>query len=705
MENNFCKNCTGCGACANVCPVGAIEMRQNDEGFLYPHINQTKCINCGLCARTCPVNNPKYTNNKMPVCFAAMAENPVREKSSSGGVFGVLAEYVLKHGGIVCGVAWNTEKKIVEHIIISQSEDLPKLQSSKYVQSDTKCVYKEIKNALGAGKIVLFSGTPCQNAAVRAVCGENDNLYCVDIICHGTPSPKVFHKYLDELNLDGDFIKTDFRDKVNGWKSELTITTITTDKSYSSIATKDDFMLAFLKNLCLRKSCGRCPFNKLPRQGDITIGDFWGINTKYDDKRGTSVVLVNTEHGEKLLSKIKHSLKLLKHADLSSALPGNPCIFESTSENPLRKKFFENLDKKSLHENVKELTKFQYDYLCLNFYTSLNYGAVLTAYAAQELLASLGYTSAHIDYRYPHITNDKYNDSFTDKFVQKYLNHTTQCKNIWNFDETAKMARRGFIVGSDQVFRDDYIASTYFYYLLGFAPIDKQRIALSASFGKDSFDLPVAKEFFDCFDAISVREDDGLKFVQNAVHLLDPVFLADIKIFHNLADSVKTPKCKVVGYVLDKTDEHFDKNIAYENISVEEYLSYIKNADLVVTDSFHGTCFAILFNRPFITLGNALRGNSRFESLFRDMNINDTKNPDWDAVNKRIQERREYGINWLRNALSNTNVHNPSLRQQLQHMPTQTPSNKHIGLIRKIFSIDREGSKHRLYILGIKIKF
>ena len=705
MENSFCKNCTGCAACANVCPVGAIEMRANAEGFLYPFINQDKCINCGLCARTCPVLNKKNDNNPKPVCYIGMAKNAIRAKSSSGGIFSVLAQYFLDRGGLVCGAAWNTESRCVEHIVISTIDDLPKLQSSKYLQSDTKRVYTEIKQALQNGKTVLFTGTPCQNAAVRAVCGNHENLYCVDIICHGTPSPKVYRKYLAELKLDGDFIKTDFRDKVNGWKSALTITTTTTNTTLSAPADKDDYMLAFLKNLSLRKSCGKCPFNRLPRMGDLTIGDFWGIERKYDDLRGTCVVLANNNRGEKLLSEIKHKLKLLKATDLQSALPGNPCIFESTSENPLREQFFKNLDKKTLHKNVSELVNYKYDYLCLNFYTSLNYGAVLTAYAAQELLAELGYTSAHIDYRYPHITNDKYNDSFTDNFVQKYLVHTQQCKNIWNFYDIAKMAQRGFIVGSDQVFRDDYISKTYFYYLLGFAPVEKQRIALAASFGKDSFDLPVAQQFFDCFDAISVREDDGLKFVKDAKHLLDPVFLADTDIFHKLADSVKTPKCKIVGYVLDKTDAKFDRNIAYDNVSVEEYLSYIKNADLVVTDSFHGTCFAILFNRPFITLGNAHRGNSRFESLFRALNITDTQNPDWVDINARITKLRNDGKKWLRDALKNTDVKNIELRTKLKSTGFVSQKKKKVGFVQKIFSVDRYKGGHRMYILGIKIKF
>ena len=704
MENNFCKNCTGCAACANVCPVGAIEMRTNDEGFLYPFIDQTKCIKCGLCAKTCPTLNPQYNNNAAPLCYVAMADNNIRKKSSSGGVFGALAQYVLSNNGAVCGAAWNTENKCVEHIIIQSIDDLEKLQSSKYIQSNTKHVYSEIKKLLQNGKTVMFTGTPCQNAAVRAVCGDNENLYCVDIICHGTPSPKVFRKYLDELNLDGDFVKTDFRDKVDGWKSALTITTTTTKDRFSMPADQDDYMRAFLNNLSLRKSCGKCPFNKLPRQGDLTIGDFWGVKRKYDDLLGTSVILANTKRGEYLLSKTKY--KLLKSTDLSDALPGNPCIHESTAENPLRDEFFANLDKQSLRENIDALDSKQYDYLCLNFWTSLNYGAVLTAYANQELLKELGYTSAHIDYRYPHITPEKFNDSFTDVFARKYLNRTNLCRNIWNFQTVSKKARRGFIVGSDQVFRDDYISNTYFYYLLGFAPTNKQRIAISASFGRNSFNLPVANDYFDCFDAISVRENDGMQFVKNAKHLLDPVFLVNPDIFHKLADSVKTPECKVVGYVLDKTDVKFDRNIAHENVSVEEYLSYIKNADLVVTDSFHGTCFAILFNRPFITLGNEHRGNSRFESLFQDLEITDTQNPDWNKINTKIAQYRADGIEWYKNALANQKITNIEKREKLlADGPKYNAKQKRTSFIKKLFSINRYKNGHRMYIFGIKIKF
>jgi coenzyme F420-reducing hydrogenase beta subunit len=166
-------------------------MSENAEGFLYPHIDVEKCVDWGLWAKTCPVLNPKCENNKEPRVYAAMAS--------------VLALHALNAGGIVCGAAFNTRKPNVEHIIIHSATDLHKLQSSKYLQSDTQNVYSEIKELLNADKIVLFPGMPCQNAALRSYLGSKpDNLFMLDIICHGTPSPKVYRKYLDELALKRD---------------------------------------------------------------------------------------------------------------------------------------------------------------------------------------------------------------------------------------------------------------------------------------------------------------------------------------------------------------------------------------------------------------------------------------------------------------------------------------------------------------------
>jgi hypothetical protein len=213
------------------------------------------------------------------------------------------------------------------------------MQLSKYLQSDTQHVHLEIKELLNSGKIGLFTGTPCQNARLRSYLGsKQDDLFMLDIICHGMFSPKVYCKYLDELALGADFIKTDFRDKRDGWKPALTITTTTT-ATYSRPASDDDFMLAFLKDLCLRKSCGKCPFNKLPRQDDLTIGDFRGVSNNFDDRQATSVIL------RTILTVKNCLLKLLKEAILAEELPSNLCINSSITENPLREKFLRILIK------------------------------------------------------------------------------------------------------------------------------------------------------------------------------------------------------------------------------------------------------------------------------------------------------------------------------------------------------------------------
>lgn len=310
-----------------------------------------------------------------------------------------------------------------------------------------------------------------------------------------------------------------------------------------------------------------------------------------------------------------------------------------------------------------------YDYLCLNFWTSLNYGAVLTAYATQTILESFGYTCAHIDYRYKHV-HKRFKGSFTEKFASKYLNTTKECRRYCSFLKLNKICNRGYLVGSDQVFRDDYIKKTADYYLLNFATPNKQRIAISASFGKDSFNLKNKENSFKAFDSISVRESNAVDICKtigiDSTHILDPVFLTDKSNFEKLTENIDIPQNLIVGYILDENDdtrritnpygENFI-NIAKMNVSVEEFLAYIKRSDKFITDSFHGTCFAIIFNKPFYTLGNANRGNSRFESLFNTFKIthDNLKREDWDEINSIIKQEQERGRMWFENTLETPN--------------------------------------------------
>ena len=351
-------NCTGCGACFNICPHGAIKMVENTEGFLYPQIEETSCVKCGLCTKVCPSLHPIYQNENNPQCFAAMASDDLRADSTSGAVFPLLAEDVLKNGGYVCGAAYSEDMLSVEHIIVENVEELRKLKGSKYLQSNTKNCYRQIKKLLSEGKKILFSGTPCQVAGLKGFLQKNyDNLLCVDIICHGTPSPKVYRKYIEELGLAGKLTQVNFRDKRHGWGGDNFVNIVSEQKSYLKSAKNDAYMKAFLQNYCLRESCGDCPFNKMPRQGDLTIGDFWGVTAykkSYNDKKGTSVILVNSDKGRNALEKIKNRFKLLKKVDLKYAVGGNRTLVSSSPiNNTARKTFFANLDEMSLKENVE----------------------------------------------------------------------------------------------------------------------------------------------------------------------------------------------------------------------------------------------------------------------------------------------------------------------------------------------------------------
>lgn len=355
------KNCSSCGACANICAHGAITMQLDKEGFYRPVVNFTKCVKCGLCEKACPWVNEVFNPNgssKAPKTFAAYAQDEeIRLQSSSGGIFTVLAEKILDDGGVVIGVAQLSATRF-GHIVVDNKADLAKLRGSKYVQADVGNIYRDVRALLKAGRKVLFSGTPCQVAGLYAVLGKavSANLFTVDVVCHGTPSIKVFEKYIRELELDtsASVLSSHFRDKSEGWRCFSLKTSIKPDsneaKTYSKNIKEDFFLQLFLRNICLNKSCAKCLYAKLPRVADISLGDYWNItdiHPEMDDDKGTSVVLLNSDHGQELFSSIAERL-VLCNSSLESAIAGNPCIVSSSRENFRRIDFFADLDTMSM---------------------------------------------------------------------------------------------------------------------------------------------------------------------------------------------------------------------------------------------------------------------------------------------------------------------------------------------------------------------
>ena len=357
MKEIVTKNqCTGCTACKNICPKKAISMKVDEDGFKYPVIDQDKCINCGLCKKTCPVLN-KSNNNSINECFVAYTkENKYKDNSSSGGIFPLIANKVLENDGIVIGAAFDKENKL-KHIAINKKKDLISLKGSKYLQSDLKNIFNYIKDNI-ENKKILFVGTPCQVAGLKSFLKKDyDNLICIDLICHGVPSPKLFEKYIKELenNQNDKLVKYDFRDKSTGWDS-YSNTAIFEKSKKTELQSNNNYMKLFLSDVALRESCYNCNFKLGNKYSDITLGDFWGVKKYYPDmynKDGVSAIIVNTNKGIEIINSIKDDL-VYKICKLDEIVDGNPNLVKSSNKSSKRDLFFNEIDVLSIKDLVNK---------------------------------------------------------------------------------------------------------------------------------------------------------------------------------------------------------------------------------------------------------------------------------------------------------------------------------------------------------------
>lgn len=316
------KDCCGCGACMNICPRQAITMEADEYGFYYPNINADKCISCKLCKNVCgyQLSHPESVMNDT---WAAVAKDSIILKNSaSGGVFAALAFEIIKRGGVVVGCSMENKDNQLhpEHILVDSVNGIIKLQGSKYVHSFIGNTYQKVKQELLKDRLVLFSGTPCQVDGLKSFLGNRnyENLLTIDLICHGVPSVQFFQDYIKvlEQKLKGSIIDFKFRDKSHGWGLNAKVFYMKNGNLKSKLipSALSSYYRLFLDSMIYRENCYTCKYANSQRVGDLTIGDFWGIEAEHpecgmDCGKGVSCIITNTKHGARMLDMLGTGLE------------------------------------------------------------------------------------------------------------------------------------------------------------------------------------------------------------------------------------------------------------------------------------------------------------------------------------------------------------------------------------------------------------
>lgn len=704
--------CTGCGACYNVCSKDAISMVLDDEGFLFPVIDHEKCINCGICLKSCAAYHPCYENDKEPKCYAVWADDKIREMSASGGGFTLLANYVLEQDGYVCGAAWDANFN-VEHVLINKFEELAKIQGVKYIQSTTGKTFSDIKAYLESNKPVLFVGTPCQVAGLKAFLKKDwDKLVTVDLVCHGAPSRGVWQKYVREIaGIAGhkQITQIRFRNKKYGWRPNLEIS-FSDGTVYRNTPPMDVFYEAFYILLNTRESCGSCPFAKVPRQGDLTIGDAWGCPASMNDRKGTSEILINNEKGERVFANIISTIKKYDVFDFNQAKTANKPLVRAFNSHPERKRFFRLWKKYPTKKAYNYAVKRKFDIGLLGIWFYQNYGSILTTYALGKFLTENGQELLLIDnaamFNPAHpalngILNPR-------RFLENYFDISRPYKSS---EEMALLNKHvdTFITGSDQLFNWFLSVEIQGYtYYQDFVEDDKNRVAYATSFGAGycyfKKEYEICKPLLQKFNAISVREDINIGLINdefdiNAVYSVDPVFLLPREEYETLAaSSMQTYRDYMLAYILDMSTEklrivdeyasvlkkkvviipspatrdhiRFKKFRTHHTVlepDIIDWLYLFRNAEFIITDSYHGTLFSIIFKKDFVAIGNPLRSSVRFQSILNRLKVNTrliSDIPDvlpqvddainYEAVYKILERDVSYSSKWLLNAIDPT---------------------------------------------------
>lgn len=702
--------CTGCGACVNICRENAISYKENieEDGSLIAQINQEKCVDCGLCRSVCPQLNTSLNDNwKDPECYAVMADDDIRTKSSSGGAFTILSNYVLEQNGVVCGAAWGEEFE-VHHIIVTKKSELPLLRRSKYVQSRIEYVYRELKKYLECGKKVLFVGCPCQVAGLKSYLkAKYQNLITVDLYCNYTPSPVVMRKYLEESYGKENIDSVEFRIKDEGWIADICDVKLKNRAKKRCREFNDSFQQGYHVRLYMRKVCEDCNFADIPRQGDFSIGDFWWIeqyHPELNDQKGTSCILVNNQEAKDIFEVIVSQFKVCERVELK-CMENNRKPGVKAHRN--RDYFYKLLQEGSFKDAVEKSKNGIYDIVLWGNWSEKNYGSELTYYALYQVLSGLNYNVLMVERPKTAVWGP--NEGTPLFQTTPYPSYA--CHELYKSkDEMIELNEKSdiFLVGSDQIWHHDLYKPfgevCYFDYVYN----SKKKIAYAASFGREYWngteeDVQETTRDLQKFDFISVREKSGVeickeKFNVTAEWVLDPVFVCDSKKYVELSQKSQAnmPEKYIGVYMLDienrklniiknvkekiripeyiitdafkKHDDYWSEEInLHKEAFCEDWLKNIITSEFVITDSFHGMCFSIIFHKPFIAVINEERGGTRFRELTSKLGLSDRivtadveqekikaicdQEIDYKKVDSIIEMEKERSLNWLKRAL------------------------------------------------------
>lgn len=707
------KKCTACGACMNICPVDAITFSYKKDGlFLYPFVDEDKCIRCGKCDRICPIGRKVVVERyREPIVYAAAANYEERKESSSGAIFPLLARIIINRGGCVVGAEFATDWKLYL-TIGSNEESINRYRQSKYVNATPTNIYRDVKRLLDEGTFILFTGTPCQISGLYAFLQKDyDNLYTMDFICHGTPSDRLFRDYLDAVSNGKTINKISFRNKKYGWDNHNLYLELIYDDSTSYVCGggKDSYFSAFLDARLNRLSCGSCADTGIPRAGDITVGDCWGIQ-QYEpeiyDGRGLSWVSINSEKGRLLYSEIETDLQINVIYPLEELLNRNMCYSKPKELNINRERSLDLAKRKGVKRALEYTSeKNKYDVVLAGNPFGENYGSMLSVWCLYKILQEMGKEVLVA----PIIGNIPKSGSIVDEFVSSmYPNFDVYFKepyyqNLRKLNEYADT----FVLASEQYWKslvsEDIDDGRR---LLSFVDDNKHKVAIAVSqnekwWGQTIPDKEEKRFWLTRFDSISVREEESKQemidlFGVTPEVLLDPVLILGKEQIVERFRISSTENNLICAYLLEPNmlKDAVVKEISAElccafdivtygennvlrtrgshykvesKLVVQQWIEKMARSSFIVTDSYHGLCLALLFHKNFIVIPHENRGTRKVYSLLDLVEIRQRvwdgeenmstfltrlSEVDWNNVDNILDNERKRALDWIANAIS-----------------------------------------------------